>query len=188
MAAREGRPVVGNRGSSTRLGAVALSLVVLIAGCGGPDDTNLASELEDANRRIEELENAMSTTSTSSVSTSTTSTTTILATTSTTVTTAAPQVTEPPYVAPDPATVRQFVRSVFAERLERAPDDSELEHSVNWYLAEDRKGGDTRSRFLEWFEQAYAGEIGVVERRREQQQCEEDYLARNGAAPPAYMC
>lgn len=176
-------------GMRRRCGVAAVGVVVLFAGCGdGGDDAELVAQLEEANRRIEDLESQTTATTRSTTTTSSTTTTT-----TTTITTAPPPPSppveqQPVYAEPDPATVRQFVRAHFAERLERAPDDGELEHSVNWYLAEDRKGGDTPARYKEWFEQAYAGEIRAVERRRQQEQCEEDYVRRYGEPPPNYMC
>lgn len=51
------------------------------------------------------------------------------------------------YVAPDPAYVAQFLKAEFRERLDREPDQDELNWHIEWFMAEDREGGDTEARW-----------------------------------------
>lgn len=106
-----------------------------------------------------------------------------------------PAVEGPVYVAPDPATVARMVKGVFRERLNRDPDQAEMRWHLDWYMAEDRQGGDTDARWLEMFEREYAAELDFVadkqreqERRERQQQCREDYYEQHGTSAPGHMC
>jgi len=78
---------------------------------------------------------------------------------------------EPPYAPPDPATLWQIIRGLFAEYLEREPKRSELERLTADFQAIHRQawdsGGDAEARFREHFLSQYQAEMDVRQQQEE---------------------
>lgn len=88
-----------------------------------------------------------------------------------------PPTTEPArvYVAPDPASVRGFLRDLWSLYLDREPERDELDTWTAYYLALDREAWeaeadgqawDVGARIVESFEEAYAAERDFIEDRQ----------------------
>lgn len=87
----------------------------------------------------------------------------------------------PVYVAPDPATVAQFIKSVFSAYLDRLPNQHEMQTHLAWYLDEHQYGGDTDARYHEMFEREYAAELQFLRDKEQAQQNRENWEESSNA-------